>query len=185
MTRAAPPAAPRPMPAFAPVESPISAAGCGVGVGVDVESVVPVCCEPVAVAEVVLLVVVCAAMDVGLKSLVHMMEPPAVLGRLANAGIMELPTNKGVDEQYGSQFAAGSRSRSVEFSVKVVHPPHKVSPSVSTLQCWMATHSCSAKKRDFQGQALALKPISVQPAMYVLPADHHRRSAGWTTSWRE
>ena len=176
------PAAPTPIPALAPTVKLLSsgdvvaaaeedevAVGMGGAVveaeGGEMEGIVEL---PIGVA-VAFAGFTPADVAVGSNPLVHLMAPPAELGRLAKAGSAEAPCRR-VDEQYGSQLACGSFS-SVVWLASTLHPPHIVSSlPVPGWHCWMATHSCSWNRRDFQGHARALNPASVQPARYVFPA---------------
>lgn len=149
------PAAPTPIPAFAPTVKPLSSDDVAVAAGED--EVAVAVGGVVAEAEggemdgvdelfdvaVALAGFTPAAVAVGLKSLVHLMGPPAELGRLAKAGSAEAPFRRGVDEQYGSQLACGSFSN-VVWLASTLHPPQTVSSLPEPgWHCWMATHSCS------------------------------------------
>lgn len=168
------PAAPTPIPALAPTVKPLSSDEDEVAAGRDDVAVAsggvviedPGVTDPVDVRE--LSAVVAAGLNpatvaLGSKPLVHLMEPPAELGKLAKAGSTEASWTT-VTEQYGSQLACGSFS-SVVWLASTLQPPQTVPSSpVPAWHCWIATHSCLWNRGGFQGHERALKPASVQPA---------------------
>lgn len=170
--RRPPIAAPTPMPALAPVESPPLSGeggggpeGDGVDVGINVGttgSAVPGVYPGAGVAG-------------GTKFSSQKTLLPLMVGRLANASSFEGPAYRtSVAEQCGVQLAKGSFTSSVEL-LSMTHPVQFVIPSRALflfkfLHAWlMATHSCSWNFGGLCRQLGEAKEGSVHPATYVLP----------------